>query len=138
MHRVTGPLAAWLIVGFAFAAPAAMAPAAMAEPSDLKDLAKNPQDYLDQEVELAGYCVKGGRSGDVLGYECTTEDGIYVNTDDIEPETAKETLGDCGATQNDACRATVQFVPHSYTTSGVIEPGRSIIVFNSKTAKVSF
>lgn len=133
MHRVNGQLAALLIAGFAFAAPAAMA-----GPTDLEDLAKNPQDYLGQEIEMVGYCVKGGRSGDVLGYECITEDGIYVDADDVEPETAKQTLGDCGATQDDACRATIQFVPHSYTTSGAIEPDRSVLVFNSEKAKVSF
>jgi hypothetical protein len=133
MHRVFGSLAAGLVAGFAFAATAAMA-----EPSDLKDLAKNPQEYLDQEVEIVGFCVKGGRSGDVLGYECTTDAGIYVDADEIEPETAKETFGDCGLSQDDACRATIQFVPHSFTTSGVIEPGKSVIVFNSKNAKISF
>lgn len=130
MHRVHGFFAASLVAGFALAAPA------LAEPTDIKNLAKNPQDFLGQEVVLEGYCVKGGRSGDVLGYECTTEDGVYVDADDIEPDDAKEKLaGDCAG---GSCRATVEFVPHSYTTSGVIEPGKNVTVFNSEKAKVSF
>lgn len=131
MHRVNGQLAALLVAGFAFAAPTALA-----EPTDMKDLAKNPQDFLGQEVEMQGYCVKGGRSGDVLGYECTTEDGVYVDADDIEPEEAKEKLaGECAGGN---CKSIVQFVPHSYTTSGVIEPGKSVTVFNAEKAKVRF
>ena len=113
-----------------------LSPAALAQPTDLSDLAKNPQDYLGQEVEIEGACVKGGRSGDVLGYECTTEDGVYVDADDIEPEDAKDKLGgDCAG---GSCKATIQFVPHSYTTSGAIEPDRSVVVFNAEKAKVSF
>ena len=131
MHRVNGHLAALLFAGLAVAAPAALA-----EPTDLKDLAKNPQDFLGQEVEMEGYCVKGGRSGDVLGYECTTEQGVYVDVDDIEPEDAKEKLsGECAGGN---CKTTVRFVPHSYTTSGVIEPDKSVVVFNAEKAKVSF
>lgn len=131
MHRATGRLTVLLIAGFVLAAPAALA-----EPTDMKDLAKNPQDFLGQEVEMQGYCVKGGRSGDVLGYECTTTDGVYVDADDIEPEEAKQKLsGECAGGK---CKSTVQFVPHSYTTSGVIEPGKSVTVFNAEKAKVSF
>ena len=131
MHRVTGYLAAVLVLGFAFAARPALA-----EPTDMNELAKNPQSFLGQEVEMEGYCVKGGRSGDVLGYECTTEDGVYVDVDDIEPEDAKEKLaGDCAGA---GCKTTVQFVPHSFTTSGAIEAGKSVTVFNAKKAKVSF
>lgn len=132
MHRVNH-LAAVLIAGFVFAAPAAFA-----EPTDLAELTKSPQKFLGEEVEMVAFCVKGGRSGDVLGYECTTDAGVYVDADDIEPEAAKVKLGDCGATQSDGCRATVQFVPHSYTTSGVIEPDKNVTVFNAKKATVSF
>ena len=112
--------------------------AAGADPMDLEDLANHPQKALGVTVELDGFCVKGGRAGDVLGYECTTDAGVYVNADEIEPEAVKEKLADCGVSKNDACRVTVEFEPHSFTTSGVIEPGRSIVVFNSETAKVSF
>lgn len=130
MHRVKSLLPAFLIVGLALAAPA------LAEPTDVQTLTKNPQDFLGEEVVLEGYCLKGGRSGDVLGYECTTEDGVYVDADDIEPEDAKAKLsGDCAG---GSCRVTVQFVPHSYTTSGVIEPGKDVTVFNAEKAKVSF
>lgn len=130
MYRVKDFLPVFLIAGFALAAPA------LAEPTDMKDLAKNPQAFLGEEVVLEGHCVKGGRSGDVLGYECTTEDGIYVDADDIEPEDAKAKLaGDCAG---GSCRATVEFVPHSYTTSGVIEPGKDVTVFNAEKAKLSF
>ena len=131
MHRVNGRLAAFLIAGFAFAAPAVLA-----EPTDLQEVAKSPQSFLGQEVAMEAYCVKGGRSGDVLGYECTTEEGVYVDADDIEPEDAKEKLsGECAG---GSCKTTVEFVPHSFTTSGAIEPGKSVTVFNAEKAKVSF
>ena len=131
MHRVNGYLAALMISGLALAAPTAFA-----EPTDMKDLAENPQDFLGQEVEMEGYCVKGGRSGDVLGYECTSEDGVYVDAGDIEPEEVKKKLsGECAGA---SCRAIVRFVPHSYTTSAAIEPDKSVVVFNAEKAKVSF
>lgn len=132
-HRARNRIAAFLIAGTAL-----VASPAFAEPTDLEALAKNPQEFLGQEVEMAAYCVKGGRTGDVFGYECTTDAGIYVDADEIEPETAIEKLADCGSTQSDACRATVQFVPHSFTTSGVIEPDKNVIVFNTEKAKVTF
>lgn len=130
MYRVNGYLAVFLTAGLAFAATAACA-----EPSDMKDLAKDPQSFLGQDVEMRGVCVKGGRGGDVLGYECTTKDGVYVNTDDIEPEDAKEKLAGCA---DAGCEATLQFVPHSFTTSSVIEPDKSVVVFNTQKAKLSF
>ena len=131
MHCVNGHLAACLIAGLAFAATAACA-----EPSDMKELAENPQNFLGQDVEMKGACVKGGRAGDVLGYECTTTTGVYVQVDDIEPEEAKEKLaGDCA---DGSCEVTVQFVPHSYTTSAVIEPDKSVVIYNTEKAKVSF
>ena len=132
MHRLNH-LAACVIAGLTFAAPAALA-----EPTDLAELTKSPQKFLGEQVEMVAFCVKGGRSGDVLGYECTTEAGVYVDVRDIEPEAAKTTLADCGATQSDKCRATVQFAPHSYTTSEVIEPGKTVTVFNADKATVSF
>jgi hypothetical protein len=134
MDRLNVCVAACLVAGVM----AVVAAKAQAGPTDLKELGEKPQSFLDQEVELVGFCVKGGRSGDVLGYECTTEQGIYLNADDIEPEAAKETLANCGATQSEDCRVTVTFIPHSYTTSGVIEPDRTITVFNAGKAKVSF
>jgi len=107
-----------------------------AHASDIHDLVKNPQDFLGQEVEMKASCSKGGRSGDVLGYECTTKDGVYVNADDIAPEEAKTKLAnECAG---GSCEAMVSFKPHSYTTSGVIEPDKDVVVFNTKTAKVSF
>ena len=104
--------------------------------SDIQDLVKNPQSFLGQEVEMKATCIKDGRSGDVLGYECTTKDGVYVNTDDITPEEAKAKLDDECA--DGKCEATLSFVPHSYTTSGVIEPDKDVVVFNTKTAEVNF
>lgn len=110
--------------------------AALAGASDLKDLAKEPQNFLGQEVEIKAFCTKGGRAGDVLGYECTTKDGVYLDTDDITPEDAKSKLAnECAG---GACEATVQFVPHSFTTSSVIEPDKTVVVFNAETAKVTF
>lgn len=132
MHRVNY-LAVCLIAGLTLAAPAAFA-----EPTDLAELTKSPQKFLGEQVEMVAFCVKGGRSGDVLGYECITESGVYVDVYDIEPEAVKKTLADCGATQSDKCRATVQFAPHSYTTSSGIEPGKIVTVFNAEKATVSF
>jgi hypothetical protein len=129
MHR--SYLAAFLLAGLAFAGSAAFA-----EATDMETLVKKPQDFLGQEVEIEAYCVKGGRSGDVLGYECTTTEGVYVDADDIEPEDAKNKLaGDCAG---GSCKTKVKFIPHSYTTSGVIEPGKSVTVFNADKATVSF
>lgn len=130
MNRVSILFAASLVAGFALAAPA------LAEPTDIENLAKNPLDFLGEEIVLEADCVKGGRSGDVLGYECTTEDSVYVAADDIEPKDAKAKLArDCAGV---SCRATVKFVPHSYTTSGVIEPGKDVTVFNTEKASVTF
>jgi hypothetical protein len=132
-YRVSYPLA--LLIGMTF-----VAPAAFAEPTNLADLAASPHDYLDKEVEITGYCVKGGAKGDVLGYECTTDGAIYVNTGDIEPAAAKEKVeASCnGEKQDTACRATIRFVPHSFTTSNVLEPGKTITIFNTKKAELSF
>ena len=104
--------------------------------SDIQALVKNPQDFLGQEVEIRATCIKGGRAGDVLGYECTTKDGVYLNADDVTPEEAKAKFEDDCA--DGKCEATLSFVPHSYTTSGVIEPDKDVVVFHSKTAKVNF
>jgi hypothetical protein len=128
-RRLAGLLVLGVMVG-------GVVPAALAEPADLKSLAEKPQDFLGQQVEMEGYCVKNGRSGDVLGYECTTEEGVYVDARDIEPESAKEKLaGDCAG---GSCKANIEFVPHSYSTSAGIEAGKTITVFNAKTAKVRF
>ena len=132
MHRMND-LAVCLMAGLTLAAPAASA-----EPSDLAELTKSPQKFLGEQVEVVAFCVKGGRSGDVIGYECTTDAGVYVNVDDIEPDEAKVKVADCGATKSDECRATVRFAPHSYTTSGVIEPDRTVTVFNAEKATVNF
>ena len=124
------------VAGLLFATAALIAPAALAEPTDLAEVTKNPQKFLGEEVEMEGYCVKGGRTGDVLGYECTSPDGVYVDADEIEPAAAKKRLADdCAGGQ---CRATIHFVPHSYTTSGVIEADKTVTVFNTEKAKVSF
>jgi len=130
-HRVTRHL-----VGVALCGAALFSPLALAASTSLQELASKPQDYLGQEVEMKAYCVKNGRSGDVIGYECTSQDGVYVDADDIEPEAAKEKLaGDCAG---GGCMATIQFVPHSYSTSSAIEPGKTVTVFNAEKAKVSF
>jgi hypothetical protein len=134
-HCVIARLAGLLVVVAAF-----VSPAAMAEPDDLAKLAASPTDYLDKQVEIAGYCVKGGAKGDVLGYECTTEGSVYVDTDDIEPASAKEKLAaSCnGEQKGEACRATIRFVPHSFTTSNVLEPNKTITIFNTKKAELNF
>ena len=100
------------------------------------DLVKNPQNYLGQEVEMKAHCIKGGKSGDVLGYECTTKEGVYVTTDDIAPEDAKTKLADDCA--DGECEVTVTFEPHSYSVSGAIEPDKEVVIFNAKSANVAF
>ena len=132
MHRVN--LTAVVVT----AALVFAAPVAFAESTNLEELAKDPQSFLEKDVEIIGYCVKGGRAGDVLGYECTTDAGVYVAADDIEPEAAKKTLADCGVTKSDECQATVKFAPYSYSVSGVIEPGKNVTVFNAEKATVNF
>ena len=114
--------------------------AAIAEPNDLAQLATSPQDYLDKQIEIVGYCVKGGTKGDVLGYECTTESTVYVDTDTIEPEGARAKIDEnCkGDEQDAACRATIRFVPHSFSTSNVLEANKTITIFNTKKAELSF
>jgi hypothetical protein len=114
-------------------------PPASAEPSDLASLASDPQSFLGEDVEVTGYCVKGGVKGDVLGYECKTDGTIYVNATGIEPASAKEKLDGCKGDKQDAgCRATIRFVPHSFTTSNVLEPDKSITIFNTKKAEIAF
>lgn len=134
-RRLRRRLAGFLTLGAAFVFPSAVAVSA-----DLKDLAASPQDYLGKEVEVAGYCVKGGVNGDVLGYECTTEGTVYVDADDVQPAAAKEKVDErCkGKEQDGACRATIRFVPHSFTTSTVVEPNKTITIFNADKAELSF
>jgi hypothetical protein len=119
-----------------------LSPAAAAEPVKVEDLASKPQDYLGKEVELVGHCTKGGATGDVLGYECTTDGGVYVDVRDIQPETAKKKFDDnCvgkDAATNESCRATLRFVPHSFTTSTKVETGKDIVIFNTLKAEASF
>jgi len=118
---------------------ASVSPAALAEPNDLASLESAPQDYLGKEVEVTGYCVKGGVKGDVLGYECTTEGTVYVDTGTIEPAAAKEKIdATCNGKYEEACRATIRFVPHSVSTSNVLEPGKTITIFNTKKAELNF
>lgn len=123
-----------------FVGAAVLSPAASADPDDLATLAARPQDYLDKEVEVTGYCVKGGAGGDVLGYECTTEGAVYVDTDEIEPASAKEKVdASCnGEKQDAACRATIRFTPHSVSTSNVLVPDKTITIFNTKKASLRF
>ncbi len=129
------PTASRTLAGLLVLGALLLSPAAFAGSADLQDLAKKPESYLGQEVEITGVCVKHGRKGDVLGYECTTEEGIYVDARDIEPEAAKEKLD--GTCDGDSCRVTIRFMPHSYTTSAVVEPGKNITIFNAKKATVS-
>jgi hypothetical protein len=113
---------------------------AFAGPDDLTKLVASPHDYLDKQVEIVGYCVKGGVKGDVVGYECTTEGTVYVDTRTIEPEAARQKVDEtCKGEQHDAaCRATIRFVPHSFSTSNVLKAGKTITIFNTKKAELSF
>lgn len=133
MHRVTWVLTVLMGIGLVFTT-------AVAEPEDLASLTSTPQNYLGKEVEITGFCVKGGAKGDVLGYECTTEGTVYVDALDIEPAAAKEKIDDsCKGEQQDAtCRAIIRFVPHSVSTSNVLDPGKTITIFNTKKAALSF
>jgi hypothetical protein len=123
------------LVGLLVSGALLFSSAAFAASTDMQDLHKKPQNYLGQEVEIVGVCVKGGKKGDVLGYECTTEEGIYVDARDVEPETVKKKLD--GGCVGDSCRVTIRFMPHSYTTSAVVEPGKDITIFSADKATVS-
>jgi hypothetical protein len=123
------------LAGFLVSGVLLLSTAAFAGSTDLHDLAKKPEKYLGQEVEILSVCVKGGRKGDVLGYECTTEEGIYVDARDVEPEAAKEKL-DAGC-DGDDCSVVIRFTPHSFTTSSMVEPGRDITIFSADKATVS-
>ena len=135
MYRAKCRLTVLVILTAAF-----VSPAAMAEPVDLEKLTANPLDYLGKRVEIAAYCVKGGVKGDGLGYECTTEGGVYVDAGDVEPAAAKEKVDESckGEGRDPACRATIRFVPHSFTTSSVIEPDKIITIFTTEKAELSF
>jgi hypothetical protein len=119
-----------------------LSPSEAAESVKAEDLSSKPQDYLGKEVELVGHCTKGGATGDVLGYECTTDGGVYVDARTIEPDTAKKKLDDnCAgksAAMNESCRATIRFVPHSFTTSTKVESGKDVVIFNTMKAEASF
>jgi hypothetical protein len=132
--RLSRRPAGLLILAAAFVFPAA------ASATDLKDLTVSPLDYIGKEVEIAGYCVKGGVNGDVLGYECTTEGAVYVDADDVEPAAAKQKVDESckGKGQDAACRATIRFTPHSFTTSTKVEADKSITIFNADKAELSF
>lgn len=110
--------------------------AAQAQAEDTEKLAKDPQEFLGKTIELEAMCVKGGQSGNLLGYGCKTKDGIYLNAADITPDEAKTKLAeDCA---NGTCETTVSFEPHSFTTSHVIEADKKVIIFNAETAEVTF
>ncbi|MGH6864702.1 MAG: hypothetical protein ACREDO_00605 [Methyloceanibacter sp.] len=129
--------AAWAVAGMALL-PAAVT----AESVKVEDLASNPQSYLGKEVELVGQCSKGGAGGDVLGYECTTEETVYVDARKVEPKSVKQKFDkDCvgkAASGSESCRAIIRFVPHSFTTSTKIESGKNVVVFNTDKAEASF
>lgn len=130
IHCTRHNLAGLLVLGAVLLIPATVVGA-----TDLGDLAKKPEKFLGQEVEIESVCVKGGKKGDVLGYECTTDEGVYVDARDVEPETAKKKL-DAGCDGGE-CRVTIRFTPHSFTTSGVVVPGKEITIFNADKATVS-
>jgi hypothetical protein len=132
-HQV--PTAGRTLAGLLVLGALLLSPAAFAGSTDLQDLAKKPESYLGQDVEITGVCVKHGRKGDVLGYECTTEEGVYVDARDVEPEAAKKKL-DAGC-DGDDCSVTIRFVPHSYSTSSMVEPGKDVTIFNAQKATVS-
>ena len=124
-------LMAGLVAGFGLCAWVAPAQA-----EDGEKLAKDPQKYLGKTIELKAMCLKGGQSGNLLGYGCKTKDGIYLNAADITPDEAKTKLAeDCAEGK---CETTVSFEPHSFTTSHVIEADKKVIIFNAETAEVTF
>jgi hypothetical protein len=133
LHQV--PTAGRYLAGLLVLGALLLSPAAFAGSTDLQDLAKKPESYLGQDVEITGVCVKHGRKGDVLGYECTTEEGVYVDARDVEPEAAKKKL-DAGC-DGDDCSVTIRFTPHSFSTSSMVEPGKDVTIFNAQKATVS-
>ena len=62
--------------------------------------------------------------------------GIVYERTQRAPEKVDESCK--GSAQDAACRATIRFVPHSVSTSNVLEPGKTITIFNTKKAELSF
>jgi len=116
---------------------------AIADPVDWHDLSASPTEYLGKEIEITGYCAQGGAKGDVLGYECATEGTVYVDARAVEPDAAKQKVDEsCGGKdvieRSSSCRVTLRFTPHSFTTSTMVEPNKSVTIFNADKAELSF
>jgi hypothetical protein len=138
MHLLPRTCGATVVMGVTL-----FAIAANAGPVDWHDLADKPTDYLNKEIEVSGYCTKGGTKGDVLGYECATEGPVYIDARQVEPDDAAKKVDDnCGAMdvieRSSFCKVTVKLTPHSFTTSNTIEEGKSVTVFNADKAELSF
>ena len=68
---------------------------------------------------------------------------MYVNARAVEPDTAKNKVDEnCGGKdvieRSSECRVTLRFTPHSFTTSSMIEPDKSVTIFNADKAELSF
>lgn len=131
------------LVGLLMSGLSLLPAAASAGSVDWHDLAANPTNYLGKEIEVTGYCAQGGVKGDVLGYECATEGTVYVDARAVEPDTAKKKVDEnCGGKdvieRSNECRVTLRFTPHSFTTSSMVEPDKSITIFNADKAELSF
>jgi hypothetical protein len=110
---------------------------------DWSKLAANPAGYVGTQVEVSAYCASGGVNGDAPGYECATQGPVYIEVPDLSPASAKKKLDDnCGGMdvieRSSFCRATISFVPRSYTTSTELEPGKTVTVINTDAASLKF
>jgi hypothetical protein len=106
-------------------------------------LAADPAAYIGKEVEVVGYCAQGGVNGDAPGYQCATDGNLYIETPEIGPAAAKtkvdETCGGMDVIERSSfCRVSIDFVPSSVSTSTALEPGKTVTVINTDTAKLKF
>jgi hypothetical protein len=117
---------------------------AVAKSIDWSELAKHPDRYVGQTVEVAGaYCASGGVNGDAEGYQCSTAGALYIEASDVGPSSAKQKVDeDCGGMdvieRSSFCRATISFVPQSFTTSTELEPGKTVTVIETDAAELKF
>jgi hypothetical protein len=117
--------------------------AAFAGLMDWERLADDPESFIGKPVEVLGYCAEGGVTGDVDGYQCSTEGDLYIATPEIKPDFAIRKIEEnCGGLdvveRSDFCRAKISFTPQSVSTSTTLEPGKTSTIISTDIATLRF